>query len=126
MRVAGWIAVVSAIAVCSAPTPAAAQDLRARRGAPDPPPPVDDWSAATVDTWLSVLEGHVPGIVDSALMTAAQWSIDDLRATWVGAVVSLTAATSEKRNRFEVDPLDLAARPRPDARMLVTLSRAER
>lgn len=127
MSVAGrWIAVLSVVALCTGPTPTAAQDLRARRDAPVPAPPVDDWSAAPVDEWLSVLESHAPGVADSALMTAAQWSLDDLRATWVGAVVSLTAATSTKRNRFDVDPLDLAARPRPDARIRINLSRAER
>ena len=89
-------------------------------------PPADDWHPAPVEQWLGVIEGHTPGSVDSALLTAADWSLDDLRATWIGVNVALAAATTTKRSGFDVAPLDIAARPRRDATFRILLSRGER
>jgi tetratricopeptide (TPR) repeat protein len=89
-------------------------------------PPVDDWHPASLEAWLGVIEDHTPGIIDSALLTAAGWSLDDLRATWIGVNVALVAATTTKRSGFDVAPLDIAARPRRDALFRIRLSRGER
>ena len=89
-------------------------------------PPVDDWRPAPLDAWLGVVEGHAPGTVDGALLTAADWSLDDLRASWIGVNVALEAATTKKRSGFDVMPLDLAARPRRDMAFRIRLSRGER
>ena len=88
-------------------------------------PVVNDWRTAPVEAWLRVVEGHAPGILDSELLAAASWTLDDLRAHWIGASVVIAAATSTKRSGFDVTPLDLAARPRRDASLRIGLSRAD-
>ena len=89
-------------------------------------PAVNDWRTAPVEAWLRVVEGHAPGVLDSDLLAAASWTLDDLRANWIGVSVVIAAATSTKRSGFDVTPLDLAARPRRDASLRIGLSRAER
>ncbi len=89
-------------------------------------PPVNDWHPGPVEEWLGVVEGHAPGVVDSALLKAAGWSLDDLRGAWIGVNIVLAAATTPKRSDFDVVPLDLAARPRREARFRIRLSRGER
>lgn len=85
-----------AVAALVGPAPTAAQ----------PPARPDGWDAGRLEHWLGVVDRHVPGEIDSALLEAAGWTRDELHELWIETQVLLRAVAEPQEDRFRVLPLD--------------------
>jgi hypothetical protein len=64
------------------------------------------WDAGRLERWLDVVDRHVPGDIDSALLDATSWPRDDLHELWIEAQVLLRAVADPHENRFRIQALD--------------------
>lgn len=112
LRLVGFLAVVLVAA------PAAAAQ-RADR---------DGWDVTRLTTWLRVVETHVPGQIDGALIAATAWTRDDLQLLWIDIQVLLLLVGRPGDTRFRVVPLvPRAGFPgAADTRVTVRFSPAQR
>ncbi len=110
-------AVFVAVVLVAAPSAAAAQ--RGDR---------DGWDVTRLTTWLRVVETHVPGQIDGALIAATAWTRDDLQLLWIDVQVLLRLAERPGDTRFRVQPLaPRAGVPgAADTRVTVRFSPAQR
>ena len=98
--------------------------------AAQPPAPGAGWDPSRLERWLGVVDRHVPGEIDSALLDAAGWSRDELHELWIDAQVLLRAVANPLENRFRVPSLapDVAVARRRrglDSRVEVRLGPAD-
>ena len=82
-------------------------------GQPAAPAKPEAWQPELLERWLSSVEQHQPGELDSALLEATHWTRADLRQLWLDVQVLLRVVDDPKDLRFRVLPLDS---PRPGRR----------
>ena len=75
-------------------------------GQPAAPAKPEGWQPALLERWLSSVEQHRPGELDSALLEATHWTRADLRRLWIDVQVLLRVVAQPRDTRFRVLPLD--------------------
>jgi hypothetical protein len=74
-------------------------------GQPAAPAKPEGWQPALLERWLSSVEQHRPGELDSALLEATHWTRADLRRLWIDVQVLLRVVAQPRDTRFRVLPL---------------------
>lgn len=69
------------------------------------------WDPARLRAWIDAVESHEPGRLDAALLTAAGWSNEDLRAIWIDSQAAILVARDPKAALVvaEIDPTSVLA-----------------
>ena len=74
-------------------------------GQPAAPAKPEGWQPELLERWLSSVEQHRPGELDSALLEATHWTRADLRRLWIDVQVLLRVVAQPRDTRFRVLPL---------------------
>ena len=87
-----------------------------------------EWDPALLQQWVTAVEAHSPGDLDSALVGAAAWTGEDLQRLWTDTQVLLELVVNPGRSRVGIPRMsfDPERRLRGQERMTVTVRSDER
>lgn len=69
-----------------------------------PPPAIVSHKVTVLRGWMQAVHRHVPGETDSALLSIAAWTRDEVRSAWIDVQALLAVVKNKDANAFYVQP----------------------